>query len=362
MADWSQMPEDLLRRIARRLGTQFDVLRFRSVCSSWRSSLAPSPNPLRRGRIPIIPHEGYPDDCTQLYLLPKRTIFLVGVPRSCDQTEDDLGGMNLLNPFTSWQIGPLPDGFPRVLDLMNLRVLELGHERVLLDSDGLRYGVYNEVWESEKVVFLCLDNENDFALLRLVPGGTLLMFKSREKRWSPVQDMPSAYEDVILFKGEFYAVGRDGMTVVVGLDSIVTLIVQSTFDGWDKRLVESVGELLFKVYKLDREEKVWNEVKDLGDRVLFLGQECTFSASAADLGACKGNCIFFIDHEGLLGDSREMSYLIGKIGKTCVYDMDSGITRFVEDYAGYSQLFWPPPDWIVSRTAEVRNQLEALTV
>ncbi|XP_039158433.1 uncharacterized protein LOC104418994 [Eucalyptus grandis] len=378
MAEWSQMPEDLLRRIARRLGTQFDVLRLRSVCSSWRSSLAPSPNPLRRGRIPTIPHEGYPDDCTELYLLPKRTIFLVGVPRSCDQTvpsgwlvkvwEDDRGGMNLLNPFTSCEFDRLPEDFPRVLDLMNLRVLELGHECVLQDSNCLSYGFYNKVWDTDRVVFLCLDNENDFALLRLIPGGTMVMFKSREKRWSRVQDMLSGYDDVILFKGEFYAVDNDGRTVVVGLDSSVTLIAQSTFDCWDKRLVESVGELLLvnmyweeettrlKVHKLDREEKVWNEVKDLGDRVLFLGEECTFSASAADLGACKGNCIFFTDHAGVVIGASSL-----EIG---VYDMDSGIIGPIEDYAGYSQLFWPPPDWIVSRTAEpqVQNQLEALTV
>ncbi|XP_039157955.1 LOW QUALITY PROTEIN: F-box protein SKIP23 [Eucalyptus grandis] len=382
MADWSQMPEDLLRRIARRLGTQFDVLRFRSVCSSWRSSLAPSPNPLRRGRIPIIPHEGYPDDCTELYVLPKRTIFLVGVPRSCDQTvrsgwlvkvwEDDRGVMNLLNPLTSCEFRLLPEDFPRVLDLMNLRVLELGH------SVGCRIPMVSAmaiiiIYGARIGLFFCVDNENDFALLRLLPGGTLVMFKSREKRWSPVQDISLGYDDVILFKGEFYAVDFDGSTVVVGLDSSVTLIVQSDFDGWDKRLVESVGELLlvymyeeekttrFKVHKLDREEKVWNEVKDLGDRVLFLGEECTFSASAADLGACKGNCIFFRDHGGVL---RVSSFDMGVVGEIGVYDMDSGIIGFIEDYAGYSQLFWPPPDWIVSRTAEpqVRNQLEAPTV
>ncbi|KAL3722760.1 hypothetical protein ACJRO7_035031 [Eucalyptus globulus] len=365
MAEWSQMPEDLLRLIARRLDTQFDVLRLRSVCSSWRSSVAPSPNPFRRGRIPIISHGGDPDDCTGVYLLPKRTIFLVGVPRSCDRTD-----------------------FPRVLDLMNMRVLELGHEYVLQDTHYHGYSDDYDIIDTNKVAFLCLDNENDFALLRTVDYGMLAMLKSREKRWSNVQDMPSPYHGMILFKGEFYAVDRAGRTVVVGLDLSVTLIAQLNFHGSEKFLVESVGELLLvnrylshdtenvhdgmvaeladnfdcfmrertlrcKVYKLDREEEVWNEVKDLGDRVLFLGEGCTFSASAADLGACKENCIFFVDPDGGIA---AMSLPI------VVYDMESGIFVPIEDYADYSQLFWPPPDWIASKTSEVQNQLESLVV
>lgn len=296
--------------------------------------------------------------------------------------------MNLLNPLSRCQFTPLPEDFPRVLDLMNLRVLELGHEYVLQYMSCRPCGNDGHLY-MEKVVFLCLDNGNDFALLTIHVSGKLAMFKSGEKRWSIIQDMPSPYDDVILFKGEFYAVDGTGRTVVVGLDLGVTLIGQSNFGGDKKFLVESVGELLlvdmylsldaendhdgvfaelaenfdcfmrertvrFKVYKLDRKEKVWNEVKNLGDRVLFLGDDCTFSASAADLRACKGNCIFFADNWDVEGALKSP-----EIG---VYDMDSGIIGPLEDYAGYSELFWPPPNWIASRTLEVQNQLETLAV
>ncbi|XVF67996.1 hypothetical protein PTKIN_Ptkin10aG0167000 [Pterospermum kingtungense] len=37
MADWTQLPSDLLHLISKRLHTPFDVVRFRSVCSTWRS-------------------------------------------------------------------------------------------------------------------------------------------------------------------------------------------------------------------------------------------------------------------------------------------------------------------------------------
>ncbi|XP_030522739.1 F-box protein SKIP23 [Rhodamnia argentea] len=395
MAEWSQMPEDLLELIARRLDTQFDVLRFRSVCSSWRSSVAPSPSPSRRGRFPILPNDGISDAAWGFHL-SRRTIFLLGVPRTRDQTvpsgwllkvkEDVPRSMNLLNPLSRCPFTSLPEDFPRVLDLMNLHVLELGHEYVLQYMSYRPCGNDGHLY-MEKVVFLCLDSGNDFALLTIHVSGKLAMFKSGEKRWSIIQDMPSPYDDVILFKGEFYAVDGTGRTVVVGLDLGVTLIAQSNWGGDKKFLVESVGELLlvdmylsldaendhdgvvaelpenfdyfmrertvrFKVYKLDREEKEWNEVKDLGDRVLFLGDDCTFSASAADLRPCKGNCIFFADNWEV-----ERALKSPEIG---VYDMDSGIIGPLEDYAGYSELFWPPPDWIASRTSEVQNQLETL--
>ncbi|KAK3412772.1 hypothetical protein EUGRSUZ_I01469 [Eucalyptus grandis] len=279
--------------------------------------------------------------------------------------------MHLLNPLSSCEFDRLPEDFPRVLDLMNLRVLELGHEYVLRCSNIRDNRGGAGVPFPDKVAFMCLGNGNDVAMLR-IESGKLAMFKSEEKRWF-LQDLPSPspYDDVILFKGEFYAVDCAGRTVVVGLDLGVTLIVQSNFSGHKKKLVESVGELLmvyiyfslnagiamemtlrFNVYKLDREEKVWNGVKDLGDRVLFLGDECAFSASAADLGASKGNCIF---HTGYVEEAGNSSLGI------CVYDMDSGLFGPTEDYAGYSELFWPPPDWIASRTSapQVRNQLEA---
>ncbi|XP_048128329.1 F-box protein SKIP23-like [Rhodamnia argentea] len=377
MAEWSQMPEDLLEFIARRLDTQFDVLRFRSVCSSWRSSVAPSPSPSRRGQFPILPSDGI-SDAAREFRLSRRTIFLLGVPRSRDETfacgwlvkvkEDVPRSTNLLNPLSRCPFTSLPEDFPRVLDLMNLRVLELGHEYVLQDMGYRPFGNDGHL-HMKKVVFLCLDSGNDFALLTIHVSGQLAMFKSGEKRWSIIQDMPSPYDDVILFKGEFYAVDGTGRTVVVGLDLGVTLIAQSNWGGGKKFLVESVGELLlvnmylrfrrertvrFKVYKLDREKKEWNEVKDLGDRVLFLGDDCTFSASAADLRTCKGNRIF-------IADNREVERALRSPG-IGVYDMKSGIIGPLEDDEGCSRLFWPPPDWIASRTSEVQNQLETLVV
>ena len=233
-----------------------------------------------------------------------------------------------------------------MIDLLNFRILELGHEYVLHeyflhDMNFKPFGnsSLGDVSSShmEKAVYLCLGSENetdDFALLTIHFSGKLAMFKSGNKNWCIIDDMPlnydklPPYDDVVLFRGEFYAVDNTGRTVLVGLSSNLSLVAGSVFGGYKKFLVESVGQLLlvnvclsavsddvdggakdvdeafldrisggrmvrFKVFELDWEGKKWVEVKSLGDRVLFLGDNCTFSAPASVLSGCKGNCIFF---------------------------------------------------------------------
>ncbi|KAK3015184.1 hypothetical protein RJ639_005330 [Escallonia herrerae] len=127
--------------------------------------------------------------------------------------------------------------------------------------------------------------------------------------------------------------GNTGRTVVVNARGPVSVnvIASSVFGGDTKFLVESCRELFmvdmylsvgpeddlgynenfefyeefdcymsertvkFKVFKFDKSGQKWVEVESLGDRMLFLGDNCTFSASSSDFPACRGNCIFFTD-------------------------------------------------------------------
>lgn len=78
---------------------------------------------------------------------------------------------------------------------------------------------------------------------------------------------------------------------------------------YDLHLVESGGELLlvlrkdkaelistnsFIVFKLDPLTSSWAQMKKIGNRVLFLGNSCSKSFSATELG-CSENQIYFID-------------------------------------------------------------------
>lgn len=294
--------------------------------------------------------------------------------------------MSLLNPLSRVEFRPLPKDFPKVLDTSRIRVSELASEFVMqyMTYPPLAGGpVINALSiYMEKVVFMCL-NCSEFVVLTIHVSGKLAVYKSGDKRWSIISDMPYPYDDVILFKDKFFAVDGHGRIVNVGLDLNLTAIAGPVFGGDKKFLVESLGELLladmyltvyadyegpedvepdevnsimtertvkFKVYKLDSKKQKWVEVMDLGDRVLFLGEDCTFSASFSDLKTVKGNCIFFTGEFCYSNWDDDAIFHGREIG---VFDMVTGRVGSLEDYVGYSELFWPPPEWITSRTSEV---------
>ncbi|PQP92968.1 F-box protein SKIP23 [Prunus yedoensis var. nudiflora] len=275
--------------------------------------------------------------------LSQRTVFLMGLPNFRNQTnpdrwlvkieEDVPGRMHLLNPLSRFQLKPLPESFPKVLDLSKFWVYELGGEYVL-------------------------------HYVHFRPFGN----------------------------GQFYAVDGTGRTVIVGLHSNLIVVANPVFGGDKKFLVESSGELLvvdmylsmaaetdldvddeiiqlqfngcltertvrFKVFRLDREGKRLVEMKSLGDRVLFLGDDCTFSASASELSGCKGNCIFFTDNFFYTSGEDEGVFKGRDIG---VFDLDDGSIAPLSDYPEYSKLFWPPPDWIAP--TQVQSQFEELAL
>lgn len=81
-------------------------------------------------------------------------------------------------------------------------------------------------------------------------------------------------------------------------------------------LVESAGELLLvryvdqtlKVFRVDVEHKLLEEVKSLGSRTLFLGQERCVSVDAAKLPSVDGDCIYMLDFENVsMSDSEDIS-------------------------------------------------------
>ncbi|KAL1192287.1 putative F-box protein [Cardamine amara subsp. amara] len=74
MADSSKLPTELLKLISGRLETSFEIVNFRSMCSSWRSVVPDmSDNFHQLGMKSHIPSTFNDDDCT----LKKIPIFLL---------------------------------------------------------------------------------------------------------------------------------------------------------------------------------------------------------------------------------------------------------------------------------------------
>ncbi|KAL4303849.1 hypothetical protein GQ457_10G023780 [Hibiscus cannabinus] len=136
MADWSQLPPELLLLIGKRLEVRFDVLRFRSVCSSWRSSVSPKVDHFLLPTYLPSGYRYYGDDYririsrNTCYLIrlsdgdrsQAPTCWLVKISDGADRLK-----MQLLDPFSDYNAKSLPENFPKVLDLANFQVFELDH-------------------------------------------------------------------------------------------------------------------------------------------------------------------------------------------------------------------------------------------
>lgn len=306
--------------------------------------------------------------------------------------------MHLLCPLARSQFKPLPGTFPKPFSFLNVRVKELGEEYALQYINFRPTA--NSIGESgnlymEKVAVL--NNLGDgFVLLTVHVSGKLVVYKSGDEKWRLIEDLPSPspYDDVILTKGKFYAVDYTGKIVLVNTaDLTVSHIANSIFGGDKKFLVDSDGELLlvdmylsvgpadnlgfnegfqfyeefdcfmsertvkFKVFRLDEEAGKWIEITDLGDKMLFLGDNCTFSASAAEIfgdNRIKGNCIFFTDqYSNREDDGASKNRTIG------VFDLESENIGPISSH--HSEMFWPPPEWVYP-TASVEAGLNLLNI
>ncbi|KAL2512530.1 F-box protein SKIP23 [Abeliophyllum distichum] len=409
--EWSQLPRELLHFISQHL-SDTDLLRFRSVCSTWRSAVSP-PCPAANGRFPILPNEGISDTAWGFYL-SKRTIYSLQSPSNETEIQswiiklerDNPTRMHLVHPLTRSVFKMVPDGFPKYFSFLNLRIKELGHEYTLqyinfsplASSIGEAGNLYMEK------VAVCMNfsgSEKDgFVLLTIHVSGKLVIYKSGDKKWTVINDLPSPYDDVIFREGRFYAVDTTGRAVVVNLDDgdspNVSVIAHSVSGGDKKFLVDSFGDLLlvdkyltvgpeddlgynegfefyeefdcymsertvkFKVFRLDENAEKWVEVNNLGDRLLFLGDNCTFSASASEVfghNECKGNCIFFTD-QFFCGREDDWVWKSRGIG---VFNLENGSIGPIDSYNGYSDKFWPPPAWVCSNVS-VEGELDRLAV
>ncbi|CAN0845662.1 F-box protein SKIP23 [Linum grandiflorum] len=417
MADWSQIPRDLLETITKRMDTSTDLLRFRSVCSTWRSSVVPRARRLSSA-FQILPNDGIANTSFGFYL-SKRIVYLIGLPNSPHlgnwlvKIEEDVPERKrLVNPLSRCPLksDALPKNFPRVLDLRKVMVKELGQEYVLhhisYRPNATSFTDAGNLY-MEKVVMMWLDELNsesefsEFMLLTIHVSGKLAIFKSGDRRWTIIGEMDSPYDDVVVHKGKLFGVDNTGKVVSVGKDADLTVAANPVFGGDKKYLVQSKGELLlvdmylsidtgddnsdtgeefmehlaqymrertvrFKVYKLDEEQKTWVEVGSLPDTVLFLGDDSTFAASSSDLYGGNGNCIFFVDNFfyareiGGLAKEDDGMWAARDIG---VFELETGCIGPLVNYPEYYKIFWPPPGWLLtSQEVGLERQVEGLSL
>lgn len=353
--EWSDLPPELWELIGRRLESRVDLLRFRSVCSTWRSLVSrlppieyPIPVPGMRDPVTISSAsicpatifrlESVPETSRLDGPFPRRQRWLIrisehdpdpGIPLKLEwNSHSDLESepkpkpdsnsrrMRLLNPLCSLPILCEHGTFPKNLDLLKFRVTEICREYGLRDRRGVALAKVkllgispNSPWRSPE----------DTIALAIFKFGYLRYWKHGQERWNCIRDehhQEHRFHDIIVHKGRFYMVDKLG--IVSWMDSSMSPVQLSPpipGGGDTKHLVEWGGDIFvvdrhvwtaysdvsfklaadFKVYRLDQERGEWEEVTSIGDAVFFLGTCCSFSVSARDLDGYPGNCIYFTE-------------------------------------------------------------------
>ncbi|KAF6160122.1 hypothetical protein GIB67_021419 [Kingdonia uniflora] len=156
--------------------------------------------------------------------------------------------------------------------------------------------------------------------------------------------------------------GRVAVCKLKGPSPIVDIVARASSSQCRLRIiyiVESNGEFLFVkrhlnllnskpdlvyvtvgflIYKLSSNFSEWIQIGSLGDRLLFLGRNSSFSLSASNFQGCEGNCVYFTDdysepyEGGVRGNNDFGLFHVG----------DNSIEPF-PCYTEISQFIWPSP-------------------
>ncbi|KAF8011399.1 hypothetical protein BT93_J1878 [Corymbia citriodora subsp. variegata] len=360
---WSELPTELWSMIGRKLDTDMDICRFRSVCSSWRSSIPPVPEFEVGMDGPFV-------DQSTVYLLeppptsprdsqcpPSREGWLIKIAN--EEYLSGRGRVRLINPLSSRPISFKDGTFPKYLCTMDYRVTEIFVERYLVGDYG------GSLPRPVRKLTMLPDSPwadvKDTLLIGIFGEGKLWCWKhgDDDEDWNALDNSNCQYDDLIAYKGQFYVVDRFG--IVSWIDPSFKIVqfsppVCGDSNGGDRKyLVESGGDLYvvdryfdeesrssgipagavrkaagFKVHRLNQEWGKWDEVRNLGDVALFLGKHSCFSVSVKGFGGCKGNCIYFTNREG----------------KVKVFNMEDRSIKRASYSPDYLRILWPPPAWI----------------
>ncbi|XP_021849648.2 F-box protein SKIP23 [Spinacia oleracea] len=385
MADWSELPSELLELISNLYKTSSNTRHFRSVCSYWRSSVLGKPSThFLSPTIKSFNSDQSHDHSDSDLRLVKQTTFLLSLssdPNSCwvIKTEENKPGLfRLFSPFSKRHF--LNNLDRSILDLTNVYTFEIGSEYVLR----------NVISVNEKVAYHSRGNDS-FTLLSIQNStGKLVMYRSSSQEWAFLDDFALGYDDagdfvydwslryvdVAEYDGKYYAVTDLGRTVVIECEDDfsveVNLMIKSITGGDKKCLVKSNCDLLLvdlytcsdkgslevnaiDVFKLDKEEKRWVLLKSLGGCSIFLSNFSSLSTSTS-LHGLKENCIYFSFKnfgrdfsEKKDGDDVDEYYDVDGMESSNigVFEYDKGnFGSFEENFEDSKFLCWPPPSWV----------------
>lgn len=212
------------------------------------------------------------------------------------------------------------------------------------------------------------------ALAIIGKWGVLAYCKSDQNSWNLIEEARYFCEDVTFMNGLIYGLHKSGAIAVCDIsgDSPAVRIIGNpetmVLGGVDMRyLLNAMGELLmvtrfivlaagiepeeelryttikFQVFRFNFSGSRWERLMNLGDKVLFLGENASLALSASDYPGCRGNRIYFTDDFS----EEDFSGIHGE-HDTGIFNLDDGIFEPLPSCPqdSRSRLLWPSPVWI----------------
>ncbi|KAK9273461.1 hypothetical protein L1049_018271 [Liquidambar formosana] len=318
MGDWSRLPKKLLEMIAAELEDCIvDYIQFGAVCSSWRSIAVEKRHQINSQTpwllFPISPiekthYDSYtrPDKKTRYGLLnlSNEKVYFLDLPKEISNTHFCIGA------YQSWLLMSDEDNMSFLLNPFTGSQVQIPWKKIAVLS------VSKFVFSSSLATHTM---EEDFTVMAIHGSKKKLAFcKPGDENWTRIEGDNDPYVDLMYYEGQFYALDQNGGVIVVcfGGPSPSTKLIKIQEAGSSSRyhldynyLVGSCGKLLlvkriynmdqtigFKVFELDTSNRELVEVSQLGDRVLFVGDNFSTSILSLNSSKCRGNCIYFADY------------------------------------------------------------------
>uniref|UniRef100_A0A7N0UIK9 KIB1-4 beta-propeller domain-containing protein n=1 Tax=Kalanchoe fedtschenkoi TaxID=63787 RepID=A0A7N0UIK9_KALFE len=344
---WSHLPPELLVTIADHHSTSLDVLRLRSICQSWRNSVSrdrPGDSSIWSLRIPFPVVDPLDLIIEGRYSLTKSSVcYLVEPERGqgwlVKIEESGPGRLRALDPVSTVKLG----GFPKVLNLVDWRVLEIARSFSLGFSDVKKENLSideTRYLAPKKVAVSSADGnvESGGMVMGIFEGGSLLHIRAGDEKWGNSREwqLERIYSDVAFWKDRFYAMDAEGNLVIldrslnvedcpwsgipqdsreqkylVEASGFLYLVVNKNLSlrlfYSDDSVVgcvsdeDEVSRIWFEVFCFREAEKDWVQVYSLGELAFFVADDCSFSVVADDCPPYKRSCIYYSDYD--VGDS-----------------------------------------------------------
>ncbi|XP_074306661.1 putative F-box/kelch-repeat protein At5g24040 [Silene latifolia] len=342
--DWAELPCDIIVSIFEHLDEYLvDIRRAASVCVAWHraGSFLNSKEP----SIINIPNCVCRDlKCNDSELRPNLLYFFISPAASnrpktrawLIRVEENGTNKWLLHPrsYLEYNFNLLDEH--KILGVATLHILDIGNKSYI---------------RIRKVISV-----SDLGMFLILFGNRKLGFWSKDSQWSYIKTRNYRFEDIIYLQNEFYAIDTIGKLVIINPTTLDVVEVASPPKGieYDVKtmflyLVCSDGYLYLVhtnfyrshlstepndvgVLMFDKQSRGWVRVENLGNKVFFITEYCTFSVTAKQLGWSRGSLICFMCDDFV---------------KAHIFKVEGNVCREEKDLQSEIKVdFGRPPKWI----------------